>query len=463
MNKRVLLSLAILGFVLLVLTVGIGAAQEGAADQAEEPEAPDAVVPGAIPIQGRLTDASGTPLNGIFSMTFSLYEAASGGVPICNNARSVTVTNGLFSDYMDNCYNDIYGQKVWLGVKVGGDPEMTPRQVIYPVPYAVTLMPGAEISATLDGLPVVHIENSGSTGRGLRVYATDSTSTNYAIVAASKSPAGYGGYLYNNGGGVAMWGWSNATDAPAIFGCINSSSSGCTFGTNPAGVLGKSSSGDGVQGITSDASRRGVYAGNTANGVALAAVNDSADTTNHWVPTLYLVQANANGDYVVGARSYFGTRDWRVDRTGKGFFNGGTQTTGADFAEQIAVAGDEEEYKPGDVLVISPDGDRLAELSTKPFSTAVLGVYSDKPGYLAGAPDTNDPLAGLPVAIVGIVRCKVTAENGPIQRGDLLVTSATPGHAMRAGENPPQGSVLGKALQALPAGAGEILILVTLQ
>jgi len=34
---------------------------------------------------------------------------------------------------------------------------------------------------------------------------------------------------------------------------------------------------------------------------------------------------------------------------------------------------------------------------------------------------------------------------------------------MRAGENPPQGSVLGKALQALPAGAGEILILVTLQ
>jgi hypothetical protein len=152
-----------------------------------------------------------------------------------------------------------------------------------------------------------------------------------------------------------------------------------------------------------------------------------------------------------------------VDRTGKGFFNGGTQTSGADFAEQIAVAGSDVNYQPGDVLVISPDADRLAEISTQPFSTAVLGIYSENPGYLAGAPDTDNPLVGLPVAIVGIVRCKVTAENGPIQRGDLLVTSSTPGHAMSAGSNAPQGSVLGKALQALPAGAGEILILVTLQ
>lgn len=179
--------------------------------------------------------------------------------------------------------------------------------------------------------------------------------------------------------------------------------------------------------------------------------------------TLYLVQGNAGGDFVVGANSYLGTRYWRVDRTGKGFFNGGTQNSGADFAEQIAVAGEEAEYEPGDVLVISASADRMVELSTEPFATAVIGVYSTQPAVLANAPDTDNPLEGIPVAITGIVPCKVSAENGPIHRGDLLVTASTPGHAMKAGPNPPQGTVLGKALGELTEGTGVIEILVTLQ
>ncbi|MCX8062179.1 MAG: hypothetical protein N3D16_06320, partial [Anaerolineales bacterium] len=81
----------------------------------------------------------------------------------------------------------------------------------------------------------------------------------------------------------------------------------------------------------------------------------------------------------------------------------------------------------------------------------------------AGAPDTNEPLSGIPVAITGIVPCKVSAENGAIHRGDLLVTSSIPGHAMRAGDDPPQGTVLGKALGELITGTGIIYILVVLQ
>ena len=64
--------------------------------------------------------------------------------------------------------------------------------------------------------------------------------------------------------------------------------------------------------------------------------------------------------------------------------------------------------------------------------------------------------------MLGIVPCKVTAENGPIARGDLLVTSSTPAHAMR-GDSPPPGTVLGKALEPLESGAGTIQIAVTLQ
>jgi hypothetical protein len=72
-------------------------------------------------------------------------------------------------------------------------------------------------------------------------------------------------------------------------------------------------------------------------------------------------------------------------------------------------------------------------------------------------------LAGIPVAITGIVPCKVSSENGAIRRGDLLATSSKPGYAMRAGVNPPQGTVLGKAMGELRDGTGVIQVLVTLQ
>jgi hypothetical protein len=68
----------------------------------------------------------------------------------------------------------------------------------------------------------------------------------------------------------------------------------------------------------------------------------------------------------------------------------------------------------------------------------------------------------VPLAVVGIVPCKVTAENGAISPGDLLVTSSTPGHAMRD-DDPTVGTVIGKALGSLGVGEGVIDVLVTLQ
>ncbi|MEO5936207.1 MAG: hypothetical protein ABIP81_03250, partial [Terriglobales bacterium] len=67
-------------------------------------------------------------------------------------------------------------------------------------------------------------------------------------------------------------------------------------------------------------------------------------------------------------------------------------------------------------------------------------------------------------AVIGIVPCKVTDEGGPIARGDLLVTSSTPGHAMK-GTNRSRmlGAIVGKAMQPLERGKGVIEILITLQ
>jgi hypothetical protein len=77
-----------------------------------------------------------------------------------------------------------------------------------------------------------------------------------------------------------------------------------------------------------------------------------------------------------------------------------------------------------------------------------------------GEPAANE----IPLAIVGIVPCKASAENGPIEAGDLLVTSSTPGHAMKGTDRSRMlGAVVGKALEPLEKGKGVIQVPLTLQ
>lgn len=206
-NKTFTIGIVFLAALLMLAFAGGGTYAQGPGPGQAANVQPQGVVdiaPGAIPIQGRLTNASGAPLNGTYTITFRLYEDASTGVALCSDVRPVSVVNGLFSDYMDGCYNDIQGQKLWLGVQVGTDPEMTPRQVIFPVLYALSLVPGAVISTT--GYPALHVESTSPSGRGLRAYASATSGTNYGVVGVSRSPNGYGGYFYNDDNGVGLYG-----------------------------------------------------------------------------------------------------------------------------------------------------------------------------------------------------------------------------------------------------------------
>ena len=134
----------------LALSVGAQLSQAQAKGQAPMPQqSPQAaVLTDQIPIQGRLTDANGIPLNGTYTVTLSVYDAAVGGAYLCGNIfTSVDVTNGLFNNSLDFCdtLNAFEGDQMYLGVQVGADPEMTPRQPIQGVPYAFNLKPGAVI------------------------------------------------------------------------------------------------------------------------------------------------------------------------------------------------------------------------------------------------------------------------------------------------------------------------------
>lgn len=422
MERRTLVSLAAVVTVALGVTATVGAATD------------------YIPVQGRLTTTAGAPLDGAHSLTFRLYDSSTGGTLLCEDTRVVQVEQGLFSSYFNGSDCELDGKSVYFAIEVGSDGEMTPRLYVDNAVYAWGLRPGASVQGSYGGA-ILHIENEATSGRGLRAYATATSGTNYGVVGASTSPDGFGGYFYNIDDGVGLRAKSEGAGGKDA-------------------IMAESESGDGVSGTATAATGRGIYADNTGGGIAAAARSNS---TGNLYPTLYLVQENASGNFVVGASSYFGTRYWRVDRTGKGYFNGGTQTSGADFAERVDVVGSRDDYEPGDVLVISQAADRTVERAAQKFSTAVVGVYSTEPGVLAGAPDGVGELGGVPVAITGIVPCKVTAENGPIRRGDLLVTATRPGHAMRAGDHPAPGTVLGKAMQPLDGEYGVIEILVSLR
>jgi thiamine monophosphate kinase len=96
----------------------------------------------------------------------------------------------------------------------------------------------------------------------------------------------------------------------------------------------------------------------------------------------------------------------------------------------------------------------------------VAGIYSTQPGFVGRLhpADAETGKTEVPMAMVGRVPTKVSAENGPIKVGDLLVTSSTLGYAMKATDRSQMlGAVVGKALAPLDSGTGVILVLVTLQ
>jgi hypothetical protein len=159
--------------------------------------------------------------------------------------------------------------------------------------------------------------------------------------------------------------------------------------------------------------------------------------------------------------------------TGYVFPDGTTQSTafipancGADYAESVDVTGDRTKYEPGDILVIDPNAPGKFLKSNQAYSTLVAGIYSTKPGFV-GRLHPEDAKTGkteVPMAMVGRVPTKVSAENGPIKVGDLLVASSTLGHAMKGTDRSLlAGAVVGKALGSLDTGTGVIEVLVTLQ
>ncbi|MBZ5570828.1 MAG: hypothetical protein LAO09_02985 [Acidobacteriia bacterium] len=304
------------------------------------------------------------------------------------------------------------------------------------------------------------VMTSSASGQAILARNTSTSQNTFplAIVGLSSGKLGigiYGDAISTTGANVGTMGVTASPDGIGVEG-VNDASSG----NNANGVVGlfngTGGTGNGVSGTTLAPQGAGVAGLSTKSIGVSGTTNGSSGTAGYFDNT-------AGGNILIGAVN--GTHKFRVDGTGKGFFDGGTQTGGADFAESVAIAPGKNQQEPGDLLAVDVMARRQLTLATEPYSTRVAGIYSTKPGVLATTHPAEEIAANeVPLAIVGIVPCKVSTENGSIEPGDLLVSSSTPGHAMKGTDRSRMlGAVVGKALEPLAEGKGVIQVLVTLQ
>ena len=300
---------------------------------------------------------------------------------------------------------------------------------------------GVKGEATYTGTVGIALASSG-TAYGVYGEAEDSADGVGVYGRGSK----YGIYGSNNGG-TGVYGYAGQGSGTGVRGYAGGGTG--VYGEGIRGVYGTTSWSGGAGGrflntdTTFDASNVGVWAGSYGGDII-----QGWDLTSGGDPAGRRFRVTWEGD-VYADGTYYGA--------------GGVSSGSADFAEMMLPG--QADLEPGDVLAVDPSGQMVR--STEPYQATVVGVYSTEPGFIAGNKFDEDgaPLESerIPLAVVGVVPVKASAENGAIQPGDLLVASATPGHAMKGGSNPPIGTVIGKALEGLEGGTGVISMLVILQ
>lgn len=470
----------------------------GVASRAAEP-------PPLMNYQGVLRNNENVPLTGDFAMLFRFWSAPEGGDEICINEQPVAVENGMFhvtlgsGELVDGSSEGIYTSladvfrdfgEVWIAVEVEGEP-MWPRIQVLATAYALN-------ADHFDGRNsdwFVDVSQGPQTKYGELTVDT----TEIVMSEAVRGLGGYaGGYFANpgqsgeawvgfgeagiKGSGTAMGGWF-----------VDSDSSGeCNVGVGDRGVEGY---GNGAGGYFANKLGGGfAYVGQTDAGVRAEGSSvgghfkDMGDTGEAWIGQgnwgVHATGTAAGGWFQSGSTgsgvAFVAYGNYGIRATGTeagGWFDavlvdGRTRTGtleimgGADLAEVFPLVGAPISPAAGSVVVIDETSPGALVTSDRPYDPRVAGVVSGANGLQPGVTLGADivPAGSAAIALSGRVYCLASAENGPIRPGDLLTTSATPGHAMRATDvGRSHGAVLGKAMSSLDDGTGVVLVLVTLQ
>ena len=157
-----------------------------------------------------------------------------------------------------------------------------------------------------------------------------------------------------------------------------------------------------------------------------------------------------------------------ADRAGEGriYTQVLTITGGSDLSENFNI-NDATQAEPGMIVSIDPKNPGELALAREAYDNKVAGIVSGaggvKPGMMMGQAGSIAD-GKHPIALTGRVYCQVDASFGAIQPGDMITTSTTPGHGMKATDRGRAfGSIIGKAMTGLTEGKGLVLVLVNLQ
>ncbi|MGD8597926.1 MAG: hypothetical protein PVJ26_12955 [Anaerolineae bacterium] len=479
-----------------VAVVAVLALLAGGAGALQERDTLQATVASKINYQGRLTNPGGTPLDGTFPMRFQIWNAAVGGVYYYDSGEiPVNVDNGLFNVELNPPQAAFDGRELWLQMWVDGE-WLSPRQELTPVPYALSLRPGAEIAGDSQNGWGLSVDWSNTAATGGAVYGTSATS----VALFGRSPGGYGLYGYSednygvvgysrdsegghlsstNGYGLrvntdgtdhwdhagwftADWGYGVYAQSTYNYGVVGEGVTAGVRGTGTnQGVSGSSTNGSGVSGYSYN--------------------NIGVDASSHDYWGLLSFTYRPDNNYGVYTYDNVYALSYHV--------------MGA--IMQVAQNGGEEPLELGDVVVLSgmtalPEADAPAVMqvsgAASANSPAVAGVvYSRfnietaiedrKPGTNVTAAPREVTPAGpvapreyLLVVVQGPAQVKASALTGEIQPGDLLSTATLVNHAAKAPrlivegiEMVAPGTLLGKAMEPLQADQELIYVYVTLQ
>jgi hypothetical protein len=337
----------------------------------------------------------------------------------------------------------VYGKNTGGGNGFGGLFEVESATNTFPAIQARTLGTGPAIRAFKG------ISDAGS-GPGIDVLMLNPAATASGFIVEQKG-SGDGGFF-------------NIDNASSSNAAVKARATNAGGGAGAFEIFNALNTKDAIFAITQGTGAAGSFnITNTSN------TNNALRATTNGTGTTFLANhAGVSGDVAVFQSASSNVA--RIDKTGKGFFNNGTQASGADVAEMFDIEGARGEYEPGDVLIISESTDRTVEKSNAPNSNKVAGVYATKPGVVLTEKSIEENLDALvPMGVVGVIPTKVCLENGPIKRGDLLVTSSIKGHAMKAiSKNNdgifPAGVIIGKALENFDSGtSGLIKVLVNVK
>ncbi|MCL1833079.1 MAG: discoidin domain-containing protein [Leptospirales bacterium] len=154
---------------------------------------------------------------------------------------------------------------------------------------------------------------------------------------------------------------------------------------------------------------------------------------------------------VAGTSEFEGTINIKGSGKEKNFPGSAVELFEADEAEYIS---------PGDILVISEQGNSILSKAKKSYSKSAVGVVSGNPFIVINNSGKEEKL--YPIVLGGKALCKVDARNNPIKPGDLIVTSDTTGCGMAGNIDSFDkiGTVIGKALHGLEDGVDLIPIFV---